>query len=150
MRQVYRSVHVEAAPADVWRVLADFENYPAWNPFIREGSGHAVVGTTLTLRFFPAEGRPMTFRPTVLAADEGRLLRWRGRMILPGILDGTHQFVLSAVEGGTLVEQSEFFSGVLVPALSSTIGRVGGDFERLNAALKSHTEKSAAGRSPGR
>jgi hypothetical protein len=149
MRQVYRSVHIQAAPVDVWRVLADFGHYRDWNPFIREGHGEAVVGTTLTLRFFPAVGRPMAFRPTVLAAEEGRQLCWRGRMVLPGVFDGTHRFTLSAMDGGTLVEQSESFAGVLVPLMTSAIGRVGGDFERLNAALKRHVEERAVKRLAG-
>jgi hypothetical protein len=146
MRQVYRSVHIQAAPHDVWRVLSDFARYRDWNPFIREGAGEPAVGSTLTLRFVPADGRPMTFRPTVLAADPGRQLCWRGRLLLPGLFDGTHRFTLSEVDGGTLVEQSETFAGVLVPLMGTAIGKVGGDFERLNAALKSHVEESAGTR----
>lgn len=149
MRQVYRSVHIRATPVEVWRVLADFGHYRDWNPFIGEGAGEAVVGTTLNLRFFPEGGRPMTFRPTVLAAEEGRVLCWRGRLLLPRVFDGTHRFTLSEADGGTLVEQTETFEGVLVPLMNSAVSKVGGDFDRLHTALKRRVEESAGKRIDG-
>lgn len=36
----------------------------------------------------------MTFRPTVLVAEPDRELRWRGRLLVPGLLDGEHAFVV--------------------------------------------------------
>ncbi len=34
----------------------------------------------------------MTFRPKVQEVRPGMLLRWIGRLIVPGIFDGTHQW----------------------------------------------------------
>ncbi|MGN9844564.1 SRPBCC family protein [Nonomuraea sp. H19] len=74
------SIEIDAPAMAVWSALADFDGYRAWNPFICEASGRLAVGSRLTLRMFPAAGRAMTFRPTVLAAVPGSELRWNGRL----------------------------------------------------------------------
>ena len=61
-------VTIRATPEQVWSVLTDFAQYPAWNPFIREASGEAKAGAHLTVRIKPPGGKEMTFRPTVLSA----------------------------------------------------------------------------------
>ncbi len=76
-------IHIQATPERVWQVLSDLAGYREWNPFIVEAAGRAVVGDRLTLRMQPVEGRAMTMRPTVVAASEGRLLRWLGRLGFP-------------------------------------------------------------------
>jgi hypothetical protein len=115
-------------PDRVWAVLADLAAYPEWNPFIRSASGELAEGARLTLRLAPAGGRAMTFRPTVLAARPPGLLRWIGRLIVPGIFDGAHQFALDDLGGRTRLTQSETFRGLLVPFTSKTITRTEASF----------------------
>src|SRR5690242_21674012 len=81
MRAISATVDIAATPEQVWAVLADLPAYQEWNPFIRSASGQLAEGATLTLRMAPANGRAMTFRPKVLAAQPGVLLRWIGRLI---------------------------------------------------------------------
>jgi hypothetical protein len=140
MREISTQVDIDATPQRVWEVLTDFPRYAQWNPFIREAVGEARAGTTLALRMFPAKGRPMSFKPRVLAAREGAELRWLGRFILPGIFDGEHQFTLGPHDGGTRVVQSEKFSGLLVPMLGSLIDRTVENFQLLNDGLKKRAE----------
>lgn len=140
MREISTSVDIAATPAQVWGVLVDFPRYPEWNPFIREAAGETRAGQTLTLRMFPANGRPMTFRPLVLVANPGAELRWLGRLFVPGLFDGEHYFVLGAHDGGTRLIHGERFAGLFVPLLRKVIDRTVGDFERLNAALKARVE----------
>ncbi|MFE0155098.1 SRPBCC family protein [Nonomuraea sp. NPDC059007] len=140
MREISTSIDIQALPEQVWEVLVDFDGYKTWNPFIREGSGQATVGATLTLRMYPESGKPMTFRPKVLAAEPGRTLRWLGRLIIPGIFDGAHEFTLTATETGTHLVQRETFSGILVPFLGKTIAGTERNFVRLNEALKQRVE----------
>ncbi|MER6514571.1 SRPBCC family protein [Nonomuraea sp. NPDC001636] len=58
VKQISASIDIQAAPERVWDVLVDFAGYEAWNPFIQQGSGQAVVGSTLTLRMHPQNGKP--------------------------------------------------------------------------------------------
>jgi hypothetical protein len=143
MRTISTTVDIAAAPERVWAILTDLDSYPEWNPFIRSASGQLAEGATLTLRMVPAQGRAMTFRPRVLAVQPGRLLRWIGRLVLPGIFDGTHQFALEDLGGHTRLTQSETFRGVLIPFTGKTITQTEADFRALNQALKQRAEGAA-------
>ena len=143
MRTISASIDIAAPPDEVWAVLADLNSYRQWNPFIQSASGQLAEGATLTLRLVPAEGRPMTFRPRVLVAKPGVMLRWIGRLIVPGIFDGTHQFALEDRAGSTHLTQSETFSGILIPFTTRTITRTETDFRNLNQALKQRVESNA-------
>jgi hypothetical protein len=141
MREISTAIDIQASPEEVWAVLVNFAGYAAWNPFIREGSGEAVVGSKLNLRMFPENGRPMTFKPEVLAAEPGKVLKWVGHFIVPGLFDGTHEFALTATpDGGTHLVQSESFKGLLVPFLGKMIEGTRRNFDNLNEALKKRVE----------
>jgi hypothetical protein len=140
MREISTQVDIGATPQRVWAVLIDFARYAQWNPFIRDAAGEARVGATLNLRMVPVAGRPMSFKPRVLAAQEATELRWLGRLVLPRIFDGEHRFVLTPWGEGTRVVQSERFSGILVPLFGKVVDGTVADFERLNEALKKRAE----------
>jgi len=140
VRHISASIDIQASPEQVWAALVDFESYKTWNPFIQEGSGQVIAGSTLILRMHPENGKPKTFRPKVLAIEPGRLLRWVGHLVVPGIFDGTHEFVLTEQNKSTHVVQSETFTGILVPLLGKIITSTERSFEKLNNALKKHVE----------
>jgi hypothetical protein len=140
MRTISASVDIAASPEEVWAVLADLGSYAQWNPFIQSASGRLAEGETLTLRLVPSQGRPLTFRPRVLVVRPGITLRWIGRLLVPGIFDGTHQFALEEHGGHTRVTQSEKFGGILIPFTGKTIKQTETDFQNLNRALKQRVE----------
>ena len=109
------SIEIRATPEQVWAVLADTADYPAWNPFIVRSSGPVRVGATLTNVMHDATGNT-TFTPTVLVAEPGHELRWVGRVPPGGIFTGTHTFTIEQVRPGVvLLTQREDFTGVAVP-----------------------------------
>jgi hypothetical protein len=63
-----------------------------------------------------------------------------GRLLAPGIFDGTHQFALEELGGHTRVTQSETFGGILIPFTGKTIKQTETDFQNLNRALKQRVE----------
>lgn len=145
MRRIASEVQINARPEEVWAVLTDFERFHEWNPFLVQATGRAEPGERLMLRFrLPNGGREMVFKPTVLTSEPHRLLRWRGRLGLPGVFDGLHSFELTPREGVTHVLQSETFTGALVPVTGSVIRQSEVGFGMLTDALKKRVEERAA------
>jgi hypothetical protein len=142
MRTLSTTIDIEAAPDRVWEILTDLPRYSQWNPFIREAAGTVAVGNRLSLRMVRATGKASTFRPTVLTADPGKELRWIGRLLVPGIFDGEHRFVLAAANGGTRLTQSEKFGGLLIPFTGKLLNETADSFAALNKALKEQAEAS--------
>ena len=89
----------------------------------------------------------MSFKPTVLRAEPNRELRWIGRLLMPGLMDGEHSFIIEPMEDNHVrFVQSESFTGVLV-SLMSMLGvfknaLIG--FEEMNQALKRRAELANA------
>jgi hypothetical protein len=109
------SIQIQATPQQVWAVLADTADYPAWNPFIISSRGPLRAGATLTNVMHDASGNT-TFTPTVLVVQPGRELRWIGRVGPGGIFDGEHTFTITQIGPGVVrLTQREDFTGVAVP-----------------------------------
>ena len=107
-------IEIAATPDRVWEELTSTADY-SWNPFIHRIEGRLVVGEKLQVEIEPPGGRAMMFKPTVLEVAPARKLRWLGRFLIPGLLDGEHSFELQPLDGNrTLLIQSEHFSDILV------------------------------------
>ncbi|WP_414657115.1 SRPBCC family protein [Deinococcus sp. VB343] len=142
-RDVEAETVIDASPERVWRVMADTAAYPEWNPVIVRLTGELRAGETVEFVNRGLDGQTMTFRPRILKAEAGRELRWLGHLWVPGLFDGEHYFVLSALPGGkTRLQHGEHFRGVLVPAVSGWLDRaIRPNYARLNAALKERAEQ---------
>ncbi|AVZ78099.1 SRPBCC domain-containing protein [Zoogloeaceae bacteirum Par-f-2] len=135
-------IDILAHPERVWAVLTGFPAYPAWNPFIVSISGPLHPGARLTVSIRPPGQAGMTFKPRVLVADNARELRWKGRFLVPGLLDGEHYFrILPQAEGRVKLVHGEHFSGLLEPFLRRSLqGATRQGFLAMNAALKARAE----------
>ncbi|MFV2117025.1 SRPBCC family protein [Streptomyces sp. Act-28] len=140
MRTVETNVTIAAPTALVWDILVAFDRYEEWNPFMVRAAGRAEPGRRLAITLRQGDGRSMSFKPKVLIAEPGRHLRWIGRLLVPGVFDGTHEFVLSETGGGTRLDHRETFSGVLPALMGSKLDATALGFERFNEALKSRAE----------
>jgi hypothetical protein len=78
-------------------------------PVNTKGRLHEVFAEDFRLVFQPPGGKPMTFKPTVLAADPARELRWLGRVLMPRLFDGEHGFRLEPTVGGCRLHHGETF-----------------------------------------
>ena len=137
------SIAVDATPERLWSLLTDFAGYPRWNPFVRSIAGELEVGKTLDVSVEPPGGRAMKFHPVVLAVDPGRELRWKGKLLIPGLFDGEHWIRLSHVANGhVVVEHGEMLNGLLVPRYRPAIdGSTRAGFIAMNEALKREAER---------
>jgi hypothetical protein len=141
MRILRREIEIDAPSSRVWQVVSDFESYPDWNPFIRSISGRRERGAKLEVRIAPPGGRPMTFRPKVQSLEEGRELRWLGRLLVPGLFDGEHRLLVEPLDPNrSRFVQSERFNGLLVGLLRGVLERTEAGFEQMNRALKQRAE----------
>ena len=141
MKTMSATIQIDAPPPAVWAILTDLSHYTEWNPLFREASGQVAVGNRITLRsVHPANGRLMTVRPKITVANPGAELRWVSS--LPGIISGEHRFALTPADGGTRLEQSETFRGLLTAISGKTFARAETSFRALNEALKKRAEGS--------
>lgn len=135
-------VDIQAPPSEVWKHLTQFNAYPQWNPFIKKIEGKLEKGARLKITLQACESDPMEFTPKVLRVEDEREIRWKGRLLMPGIFDGEHSFRIERLPGGaSRLIQAESFSGILVPFFKGMLNkktRCG--FEAMNNALKSRAE----------
>ncbi len=144
MRTIERTVDIQAPAVAVWRILTDTDTYADWNPFMPRLSGPFAAGERLTLTVRPGR-RTMTFRPTVLAVEDGALIRWRGRLGMPGLFDGEHELRVEPMpDGGTRFVQRETFSGLLVPLMPRVLDDTATGFAAMNTALRNRAVSRTA------
>jgi hypothetical protein len=140
MRRIAVTTEINAPVEAVWAQLTGTSEFPTWNPFITSLEGALRKGERLKVRIAPPNGKPMTFRPTVTAAEEGRRVEWLGRLLMPGIFDGRHAFTLEPTETGTRLTQEETFTGILVPLTGGTLAKTKAGFVAMNEKLKVRAE----------
>jgi hypothetical protein len=142
--EIRHEVEIDAPPEEIWAVLTDTGAYADWNSFVRRLDGELAVGARLDVEIAPPGGRAMTFRPTVVAVEPERELRWLGHLLVRGLFDGEHRFELEPLPGGrTRFVQSERFSGLLVRPLRGTLDKTQRGFAQMNEALKQRSEARA-------
>ena len=142
MSTTIRSQIIIGTPlARVWGVLTDFASYPTWNPFVRAISGDLQIGSRLVVRIAPSGGEGMVFKPIVTEVRETAVLEWLGHLIVPGIFDGRHRFELAQLSDGTTsFTQTETFSGIMIPFVTSMLKDTERGFGAFNEALKIRSE----------
>lgn len=134
-------VDIESSKESVWAILIDFPAYPQWNPFIKSISGELRAGAKLRVHIQAPGQRGITINPRVLSVVSGRELKWLGHVLVPGIFDGEHRFLIhESTAGKVSFVQEELFKGVLLPLTGNMLERTREGFEQMNAALKKRAE----------
>lgn len=145
MREVRRTIHIDAPRLDVWKVLTDFDAYPEWSSFL-QAQGRPEEGSRLRVHIRLPGGRGLKIRPRVLRADEGVELRWHGRLWPGGLFGGEHWFRLEKDGDGTWFDHGEVFRGLLVrPVWKGLEGGTVAGFETFNRELRGRVEKGRGG-----
>ena len=141
-RRIETDIEINAPGSRVWALLTDFALMPSWNPFIKSISGNLAQGARLAVHIVPPGSSGMHFKPTVLSVRPEQELRWLGHLLVPGIFDGEHYFVLEPIgEKQTRLTHGEKFSGLLVGLLGSTLAATSAGFKAMNTALKQKAER---------
>lgn len=146
MHEIHTELQINAPAERVWQILTNFEAFADWNPFIRSVEGNTTPGERLTVRLQSPGGKGMTFKPKVLKAEPQREFRWLGHLLIPGLFDGEHYFIIEQLSNEQVnFVQGERFSGVLVPVLRimGLLKDTALAFEELNRALKTRAEEGS-------
>jgi hypothetical protein len=144
MQTLHASADIDAPAEQVWRIVTDFARYPEWNPFIVRASGVQRVGERLELTIKAPGVRAVTFRPRVLDVEPGRLIRWKGKLWVPGLFDGRHVLVVETLDGGrSRFTTHEQVSGILVPVLGKVMRASQQGFELMAEALSRRVAEQA-------
>lgn len=57
MKELYTEIEINASASVVWDILTDFNNFPNWNPFIKEISGNLQEGSQIEVFITPPKNR---------------------------------------------------------------------------------------------
>ena len=145
MQTLDASTEIDAPAERVWQVVSDFARYPEWNPFIVRAEGEQRPGARLEVTIVAPGVRAVTFKPTVLDLRPGRLIRWNGRLILPGLFDGRHALSADPLgDGRARFTTHEEVTGILLPFLGKVMKASQEGFERMAAAVKARAESMQA------
>jgi hypothetical protein len=145
-KYIETEIEINASAEIVWQVLSDFDGIAEWNDFIRHIEGERTKGSKLTVELWLGDRKPMTVTPRLLAYEPNREFRWKGKLLLPGIFDGEHSFIIEEIaEGKVRFVHAERFSGILVPLILGSIKKdLLASFQKMNEALKLRAEAIAA------
>ena len=102
------SLEVVAAPEEVWSVLTDIAQWPAWNPDVKSVSIDGPIASGTTFRW---KAGPGTITSTFQTVEPPHLLAWTGRTL--GIR-AIHVYRLERQGDVTLVTSEESWAGLPV------------------------------------
>lgn len=140
MKNIIAEIDIEASPQAVWDVLTDFEQYPAWNPFIIEMPGPLRLGVPIREKVRLPNGKEVTFSTRIVSLEAPHRLVWHGYFGLPSLLYGEHSFLLAPLAQGahTRLTQAETFTGLISPLMDVELSLKG--YHLMNQALKVRVE----------
>jgi hypothetical protein len=121
MIRIETELFISHPPEKIWAALMDYENYPTWNPFIKQISGDKCFGGKLKIKVNdPAKIgkspniKTYSFSPKIMSYEENKFFAWKGIFLFPKLFDGVHYIRLTPAGAGTLLVHGEAFSGLLV------------------------------------
>ena len=142
MRVLAAEIEIEAPESIIWEVLSDFHSYSEWNPFLRSASGKVEEGSRVELFIKPPRARGTYINPRIVLVEEGRGFSWRNNMLIPGLFDTEHYFIIDPIDDNRCrFVQGEEVSGLLsIPILLLIGGATRRGMEKMNEALKALCE----------
>jgi len=100
-------IEIAARPEIAWEVLTSIEQWPSWNPGVKEAS---LAGPVEEGSEFRWKAGPGTITSTIRQVEAGRRIVWTGNSM--GI-SAIHVHTFEARNGGTLVTTQESYDGVV-------------------------------------
>ena len=139
-KEINTSIRIKASAEKIWSILSNFNEYPNWNPFIKQIEKEVQIGNKIKVKITPPDSKGMTFTPIVLTFEKNKSFSWKGNLLFKGIFDGEHKFTIQENGDGTCTFiHSEKFSGILVGIFN--LDKTTQGFNSMNEKLKELAEK---------
>jgi hypothetical protein len=131
---------IGALPEIVWDVLLAIEDWPSWNPDVKEASLEGAVAPGTQFRW---KSGPGTIVSTLQHVDRPRLVAWTGKTF--GV-KAFHVWRLEPRDEATLVRTEETFDGVVARLFRGRMHKMLTDgLENGLRHLKAEAERRARG-----
>ena len=131
-------IEIQAKPEVVWDVLADIDNWPSWNPDVKEAK---LTGGLKEGSVFRWKAGPGTITSTLEQVERPREIGWSGKTM--GII-AVHVYRLEPLGDGTKVHSEESFDGLIARVLKGpTRGTLQKGLDGGLASLKREAERRA-------
>ncbi|MGI4748064.1 MAG: SRPBCC family protein [Janthinobacterium lividum] len=128
------SIIIDAAPVDVWKVLADIRRWPEWEHDIQTTTVSRIPAIDVPFQWSTSGG---TIHSRIMLFEPSRRIAWIGNLL---IFHAVHVWVLHArPDGRTAVETHESMTGWPIGWLYSSKDLLEAD-RRWLAALKKEVE----------
>lgn len=138
MKTYRASTTIFADPERIWEILADADGYPAWDPGMERVEGRLAPGEQV--KFFTKLSPGQAFPVRVTAFEPGKKMVLTGGMPLGLFKSERTHSLRPGVDGGTLFETVETFSGPLSGVFGRNIPDLTESFEAFAAGLKERAE----------
>ena len=136
------SIEIDAAPAEVWAVFTDVEQWPSWTASVTSLVGLGGSELAIGRRFAIKQPRMPKLVWEVTSIDPGRSWTWRQHA--PGATTLATHDVLAADGGRTVVRQRLDQTGVLGALVGRLMRRTSCRYLELEAqGLKARSEASS-------
>ncbi|MDJ0788882.1 MAG: SRPBCC domain-containing protein [Myxococcota bacterium] len=135
---IRHALEIEGSAEATWGVLSDLARYPEWNPYVLALEGELAPGSTLRVTISQENWpEPLVVEPTVVVAEPGRVLHWRGRLGDSGLLDTDHVFAIQPLDATRIrFDHFEEFRGRLAEKMDEEMrGFTRRAFQAMNEAL---------------
>jgi hypothetical protein len=143
LKEINTDLEIMESSEHVWQVLTDFPNFGKWNPVIIQIDGEAKVRTKLEIHLRTRSGKSRIYRPIITKIEPNHELRWFGKSLFPGILNGERIFTIDSL-GKKHVRffHREIFTGIGAYLAGDRLERdVLQTLNQMNVALKRHVEQ---------
>jgi hypothetical protein len=143
LKEIKTELKIMASSERVWQVLTDFPNFAKWNPVITRIKGEAKVRTKLEIHLRTRSGKSRVYKPTITKVEPNHELRWFGKSLIPGILNGERIFTIDSIGTNNVrFFHRQIFTGLGASLAGDRLDRdIRHTLNEMNVALKEQAEK---------
>jgi hypothetical protein len=143
LKEIKTELEIMGSSELVWQVLTDFPNYSKWNPVMVQVKGVAKVRTKLEIHIRTRGGKNRIYKPTITKVQPNHELRWFGKSLFPGMLNGERIFTIHCLGiNNVRFVHRQIFTGLGVYVAGSRLDRdIRDTLNEMNVALKKQVER---------